>query len=222
MKVASCDANNFHYLGETAKKGRPMVVSTGMQSMETIRQVYRTVKEHNQTFTLLQCTSAYPLDPKDVNLRVITEYQREFPDIPIGYSGHEQGVHITVAAVAMGAKVVERHVTLDKTWKGNDHEASLEPSELAELVRAIRLVETAMGSPVKQMLPCEKNCHDKLGKSVVAKVAIRSGVVLSLDMFAVKVGEPKGIPPENIQQLVGKKLKVDVDADDSILANMID
>lgn len=68
-----------------------------------------------------------------------------------------------MAAVAMGAKVVERHVTLDKTWKGNDHEASLEPSELAELVRAIRLAETAMGSPVKQMLPCEKNCHDKVG-----------------------------------------------------------
>ncbi|KAG7223676.1 hypothetical protein INR49_015401 [Caranx melampygus] len=201
FKVASCDANNFPYLEKTAKKGRPMVVSTGMQSMETIRRVYNTVKAHNQNFTMLQCTSAYPLDPKDVNLKVIKEYQREFPDVPIGYSGHEQGIYITVAAVAMGAKVVERHVTLDKTWKGNDHEASLEPSELKELVRAIRQVEMAMGSPVKQMLPCEKSCHDKLGKSVVAKVAICKGTLLSLDMFAVKVGEPKGIPPENMQQL---------------------
>uniref|UniRef100_A0A3B4WLC7 N-acetylneuraminate-9-phosphate synthase n=1 Tax=Seriola lalandi dorsalis TaxID=1841481 RepID=A0A3B4WLC7_SERLL len=200
----------------------PMVVSTGMQSMETIRRVYKTVKEHNQNFTLLQCTSAYPLDPKDVNLSVIAEYQKEFPDVPIGYSGHEQGICITVAAVAMGAKVVERHVTLDKTWKGNDHEASLQPTELADLVRAIRQVEVAMGSPVKLMLPCEKSCHDKLGKSVVAKVAIRKGVALSLDMFAVKVGEPKGISPENMQQLVGKKLKVDVEEDDSILANMIE
>uniref|UniRef100_A0A3Q4G9N8 N-acetylneuraminate synthase n=1 Tax=Neolamprologus brichardi TaxID=32507 RepID=A0A3Q4G9N8_NEOBR len=160
---------------------------------------------------------AYPLDPKDVNLSVIRKYQEEFPDVPIGYSGHEKGIYITVAAVAMGANVVERHVTLDKTWKGNDHEASLEPSELVELVRAIRLVETAMGSPVKQMLPCEKTCHDKLGKSVIAKVKIPKGTVLSLDMFAVKVGEPKGIPPEHMQQLVGKKIKVDVEEDDSIL-----
>lgn len=90
----------------------------------------------------------------------------------MGYSGHERGVYITVAAVAMGAKVVERHVTLDKTLKGNDHEASLEPSELAELVRAIRLVETSFGTSLKQMIPCEKTCHDKLGKCVVAKVAI--------------------------------------------------
>ncbi|XP_058496633.1 sialic acid synthase-like [Solea solea] len=222
IKVASCDANNFPYLERTAKKGRPMVVSTGMQSMETIRRVYNTVKEHNKNFTLLQCTSAYPLDPKDVNLCVIKEYQKEFPDVPIGYSGHEQGIYISVAAVAMGAKVVERHVTLDKTWKGNDHAASLDPSELAEMVRAIRLVEMAMGTPVKQMLPCEKTCHDKLGKSVVAKNAISKGEVLSLDMFAVKVGEPKGIAPENMQQLVGKKLKVDVEGDDSILADMIE
>ncbi|XP_034454832.1 sialic acid synthase-like [Hippoglossus hippoglossus] len=222
FKVASCDANNFPYLEKTAKKGRPMVVSTGMQSMETVRRVYQTVKEHNQNFTILQCTSAYPLDPKDVNLSVIREYQREFPDVPIGYSGHEQGLYITLAAVAMGAKVVERHVTLDKTWKGNDHEASLEPSELKELVRAIRLLEMAMGSPTKQMLPCEKNCHDKLGKSLVAKVAIPKGTALSLDMFAVKVGEPKGISPETMQQLVGKKLNVAVEEDDSILANMIE
>lgn len=92
----------------------------------------------------------------------LQEYQKDFPDIPIGYSGHESGVSITVAAVALGAKVVERHITLDKTWKGSDHEASLEPAELAELVRSIRLVERALGSRIKRMLPCEKPCHDKV------------------------------------------------------------
>lgn len=90
------------------------------------------------------------------------EYQKEFPDIPIGYSGHESGVSISVAAVALGAKVIERHVTLDKTWKGSDHAASLVPSELSELVRSIRLVERALGSGLKQMLPCERPCHDKV------------------------------------------------------------
>uniref|UniRef100_A0A8C1V5U5 N-acetylneuraminic acid synthase a n=1 Tax=Cyprinus carpio TaxID=7962 RepID=A0A8C1V5U5_CYPCA len=134
FKVGSGDTNNFPYLKKLPKK-------VGMQSMETMRRVYETVKEHNQNFCILQCTSAYPLEPEDVNLRVIMEYQKEFPDIPIGYSGHESGISITVGAVALGAKVVERHVTLDKTWKGSDHAASLEPEELAELVRSIRTVE---------------------------------------------------------------------------------
>lgn len=89
-------------------------------------------------------------------------YQSAFPDIPIGYSGHETGIAISVAAVALGAKVVERHVTLDKTWKGSDHQASLEPKELAELVKAIRTVERAMGSPIKQLLPCEMACNEKV------------------------------------------------------------
>ncbi|KAM9314125.1 N-acetylneuraminate-9-phosphate synthase-like [Pholidichthys leucotaenia] len=137
FKVASADTNNLPYLEKTAKKGRPMVVSSGMQNMETMRQVYETVKKHNLNFTILQCTSAYPLAPENVNLRMITEYQKEFPDIPIGYSGHESGIEISLAAVALGAKVLERHITLDKTWKGSDHEASLDPGELAELVRSV-------------------------------------------------------------------------------------
>uniref|UniRef100_A0A8C1Z699 N-acetylneuraminic acid synthase a n=1 Tax=Cyprinus carpio TaxID=7962 RepID=A0A8C1Z699_CYPCA len=140
------------------------------KSMETMRRVYEIVKEHNQNFCILQCTSAYPLEPEDVNLRVIMEYQKEFPDIPIGYSGHESGISITVGAVALGAKVVERHVTLDKTWKGSDHAASLEPAELAELVRSIRIVEKALGTGVKRMLPCEVPCHDKVQEELRAKI----------------------------------------------------
>ncbi|KAG8535872.1 hypothetical protein GDO81_027563, partial [Engystomops pustulosus] len=90
------------------------------------------------------------------------EFKSAFPDIPIGYSGHENGIAITVAAIALGAKVVERHVTLDKTWKGTDHQASLEPNELADLVRSIRLVEKSMGSSVKRLLPCEMPCLNKV------------------------------------------------------------
>ncbi|XP_029290504.1 sialic acid synthase-like [Cottoperca gobio] len=222
FKVASADTNNFPYLEKTAKKGQPMVVSSGMQSMETMRQVYKIVKEHNQNFVFLQCTSAYPLNAEDVNLKVITEYQKEFPDIPIGYSGHESGINISLAAVALGAKVIERHVTLDKTWKGNDHQASLTPSELAELVSSIRLVEKAMGTNIKKMLPCEKPCYDKLGKSVVAKVKIPKGTVLTLDMLAVKVAEPMGVTAGDIFQLVGKTVTEDMEEDDSILPEVVE
>lgn len=93
---------------------------------------------------------------------VLQEYRSAFPDIPIGYSGHETGIAISIAAVAMGAKILERHITLDKTWKGSDHQASLEPKELAELVRSIRMVEKAMGSPIKQLLTCEEACNEKV------------------------------------------------------------
>uniref|UniRef100_A0A2K6G9V5 N-acetylneuraminate synthase n=1 Tax=Propithecus coquereli TaxID=379532 RepID=A0A2K6G9V5_PROCO len=150
------------------------------------------------------------------------EYQKVFPDIPVGYSGHETGIAISVAAVALGAKVLERHITLDKTWKGSDHSASLEPGELAELVRSVRLVERAMGSPTKQLLPCEMACNEKLGKSVVAKVKIPEGTVLTLDMLTVKVGEPKGYPPEDIFNLVGKKVLVTVEEDDTIMEESVE
>ncbi|XP_072318700.1 N-acetylneuraminate-9-phosphate synthase-like [Eucyclogobius newberryi] len=189
------------------KKGRPMVVSSGMQFMETMRRIYQTMKKYNQNFAILQCTSAYPLDAEDFGF---------------GYSGHETGISISVAAVALAAKIVERHVTLDKTWKGNDHEASLLPTELAELVCSIRLVERALGSGIKLMLPCEKPCHDKLGKSVVAKVKIPKRTVLSLDMLTVKVAEPKGVAAEDIFQLVGKSVTEDVDEDESVTPEVVD
>lgn len=116
----------------------------------------------------------------------LQEYQKDFPDIPIGYSGHESGVSITVAAVALGAKVVERHITLDKTWKGSDHEASLEPAELAELVRSIRLVERALGSGIKRMLPCEKPCHDKVRTPFSKKKLIKNTQLYCLASFSSK------------------------------------
>ncbi|EDL98843.1 N-acetylneuraminic acid synthase (sialic acid synthase) (predicted), isoform CRA_b [Rattus norvegicus] len=222
FKVGSGDTNNFPYLEKTAKKGRPMVISSGMQSMDTMKQVYQIVKPLNPNFCFLQCTSAYPLQPEDANLRVISEYQKLFPDIPIGYSGHETGIAISVAAVALGAKVLERHITLDKTWKGSDHLASLEPGELAELVRSVRLVERALGSPAKQLLPCEMACNEKLGKSVVAKVKIPAGTILTLDMLTVKVGEPKGYPPEDIFNLVGKKVLVTIEEDDTVMEESVE
>ncbi|XP_077380192.1 N-acetylneuraminate-9-phosphate synthase-like [Festucalex cinctus] len=222
IKVGSGDTNNFPYLEMAAKKGRPMVVSSGMQSIETMRRVYKTVMEHNKKLVILQCTSTYPLEPKDVNLRVITEFQKEFPDIPIGYSGHESGISISVAAAALGAKVIERHVTLDKTWRGSDHAASLEPSELAEMIRSVRLVELALGSGLKKRLLCEEPFHRKLGKSVVAKVKLPKGTVLSLDMLAVKVAEPMGVAAEDIFQMVGKTVNEDVDEDESVIPEMVD
>ncbi|RXN11558.1 sialic acid synthase [Labeo rohita] len=222
FKVASADTNNILYLEKTTKKEKLRIDGADWSSHGDIKRcVYQTVKKHNPNFTFLQCTSAYPLPLEHVNLSLIPEFQKEFPDIPIRYSGHETGIHVSVAAVALGAKVLERHVTLDKSWKGSDHSASLEPAELAELVRAIRTVEMAMGSPIKQMLPCEASCHSKLGKSVVARKPLKKGEILALDMLTVKVAEPHGVSPENIFKLVGKKITVDLEKDATITDAMI-
>uniref|UniRef100_A0A8C4Q1E1 N-acetylneuraminate synthase n=1 Tax=Eptatretus burgeri TaxID=7764 RepID=A0A8C4Q1E1_EPTBU len=222
LKVGSGDTNNLPYLEHTAKIGRPMVISSGMQNLDTMHKVYNLVKLLNSKFCFLQCTSAYPLEPNDVNLRVIETYRREFPDIPVGYSGHETGTVISIAAIAMGAKVLERHVTLDKTWKGSDHAASLEPKELAELVRSVRCVELALGSPEKRSLPCEQTCHDKLGKSVVARVAIKAGATLTLDMITVKVADPQGIRPEEIFKLQGRRAMRDIPEDDTVTSDALE
>ncbi|XP_077979656.1 N-acetylneuraminate-9-phosphate synthase-like [Glandiceps talaboti] len=222
FKVASLDTNNLPYLEYTAKKGRPMVISSGMQSMDIMREVYKRVKPINDSFCFLQCTSCYPLDPSDVHLNVIKEFQKEFPDVVVGYSGHEGGMAITLAAVAMGAKVVERHVTLDKSWKGSDHKASLEPDELKEVISNIRLVEQALGKREKKLWPCEMGTHNKLGKTVVAAKDIPAGTPISIDMLAVKVAEPKGFPPERIFELEGKTLMKSLQYDESLLEDNID
>ncbi|XP_040927437.1 sialic acid synthase-like isoform X3 [Betta splendens] len=160
FKVGSGDTNNFPYLEKTAKKGRPMVVSSGMQSMETMRRVYKTVKEHNHNFAILQCTSAYPLEPEDVNLRVITFRQStHLIKVISRESGKAAGLWFSRTRVGhprCKASLRPLNQYNFKPWRGNNHKASLEPSELTELVRAIRLVERALGSSIKQMLLCEK------------------------------------------------------------------
>jgi len=218
LKVPSNDTNSVAYLTHAAKKGKPMVVSTGMCDLPTVRKAYETVKSFNSEFCVLQCTSTYPLRPSDVHLKCIELYQREFPDIPIGYSGHEDGIFISIAAVACGAKVLERHVTLDKSWKGSDHKASLNPEELKQLVDGIREVEAALGKPLKAIRASEEACRGKLGKSLVATKDLQAGDVLEESMLIVKVAEPHGVRPQWLCNVVGRKLLRDI-AEDATLLN---
>ncbi|XP_071493273.1 N-acetylneuraminate-9-phosphate synthase-like [Diadema antillarum] len=218
LKIPSADANNFQYIERAAKMNRPLVISTGMQDMETVKQIYETVKAHHDKFVLLQCTSTYPLDAKDVHLLVIQEYKERFPDVPIGYSGHEGGVAITTAAVALGAKVVERHITLNKSWKGSDHAASLDPAELTALVKAIREVETALGTRTKKMRDSESALLKKMGKSIVARGNIPRGTIILKENTQAKVAEPSGIQPQLLKKrILGRRTRRDLADDETIL-----
>ncbi|KDR20421.1 Sialic acid synthase [Zootermopsis nevadensis] len=218
MKIGSGDTNNFPLLQHVATKKVPLVVSTGMQNMETVHSVYNLLTAAKSQFCLLHCVSAYPTPAEDVNLRVIQTYKQEFPDTPIGYSGHELGTAISVAAVAMGAQVLERHITLDKSWKGSDHVCSLTPLEFLDLVNQVRIVEAALGNSIKQFQPSEEPCYNKLGKTLVAARDLSAGDHITADSVKVKVAEPKGCPAERYNDIIGKELVRDVQEDESIMS----
>ncbi|ETN60042.1 sialic acid synthase [Anopheles darlingi] len=140
IKIGSGDANNVPLLRYAAARSVPLIISTGMQNWEEICKI-RDIFLERSDVALLHCVSAYPTPPEDTMLQLIPLYRQHFPKLTIGYSGHELGIQLTVASVALGAQIVERHFTLDKTWKGTDHQASLDPEEFHRMVKGIRMIE---------------------------------------------------------------------------------
>ncbi|XP_053388324.1 sialic acid synthase-like [Mercenaria mercenaria] len=178
-KIASGDIGNLKLIEHVAKKGKPVILSTGMADMTTVAKSVMAVLKHNNNLTLLQCTSSYPVPDDEVQLNVIRTYQQVFPKIKIGFSGHDQGTPLTLAAVALGCKVVERHVTLDKQMKGSDHIASLDMNELATLVRDIRRIDSALGTGIKCLQPSEQTFMNKLAKRLVYTRSFAKGSIIT-------------------------------------------
>lgn len=211
-KMASADLTNIPLLIHTAQKGKPMILSTGMADMSMVETAVKTIEPYGVDLAILQCTSTYPSVFEEINLRVLKTFETTFPNAVIGYSGHELGIAITEAAVALGAKIVERHFTLDRTMKGGDHAASLEPGGFSKLVRDIRHIEAAMGGSQKQVQESEAPIFKKLAKSVVSADRIPAGTVITREMLTTK-GPGTGISPARLEELVGKKVVCDIAAD---------
>ena len=152
-KVASASVTDLDLLAALAATGKPVILSTGMSTMQQIDAAVEVLGTDN--LVILHATSTYPLPPEEANLRMIPTLRAAYPGIPIGYSGHERGLQISLAAVALGAAAVERHITLDRAMWGSDHAASLEPTGFEHLVRDIRVIEEAMGDGVKRVFPGE-------------------------------------------------------------------
>jgi N,N'-diacetyllegionaminate synthase len=194
-----------------ARKGRPMIVSTGMAALDEVDQAVERIVRHSGQLILLQCTSAYPSEFADVNLRVMDAFSQRY-GVLIGFSGHERGICVSEAAVALGACVLERHFTKDRTLPGPDHAASLEPIGLKTLMRDIRQIELAMGSTEKRVAASEVPVRARLAKSVVAAQRILAGTVVQADMLTAK-GPGDGIPANQAARLIGRVAAVDVLAD---------
>jgi len=161
-KISSASITDKSLLKAAAKSGRPVIMSTGMSSMQEIQEAVELLDKENMV--LLHCNSSYPANEENINLEVMDTLGKTF-NVPVGYSGHERGLQISVAAVARGACIVERHITLDRTMWGSDHAASLEPTGIFRLVRDIRIVEKALGDGVKRVYPEEEAIRKKLRKA---------------------------------------------------------
>lgn len=159
-KVASASVTDIELLEALRATGKPVILSTGMSTMEQIDRAMGVLD--TDRVILMHATSTYPMEPEEANLRMITTLRDRFAGVPVGYSGHERGLQISLAAVALGAVAVERHITLDRTMWGSDHAASLEPGGLTNLVRDIRIIETALGDGVKRVFPGEEAPMAKL------------------------------------------------------------
>ena len=241
IKIGSGDANNFPMLQYAAARHTPLVISTGMQTEQTLYKIVEIMKNANKTdFCLMHCVSAYPTEDHNTNLQMIKKLKVMFPEVCIGYSGHEQGIAITVAAGLLGAKIIERHFTLDKNQKGTDHSLSLVPNELNLLTTQLKIIhrdfksvnnlteiikimeghleytDTAAVSKAydsfysKEIHPWELDCYNKLGKSLVYAKYLNKGHILTSNDMCVKVSEPKGISPDKFHDVIGSVLKADV------------
>ena len=220
FKIASADVINLPLIEHVAKKRKPMIVSTGMSTLDEIKDAIDILSKYIDELILLHCVSTYPSDSEEINLKNM-ETLRETATCPVGYSGHERGIAVSEAAVALGACVVERHFTLDRTMKGPDHAASLEPPGLFKLIRDIRNIEKSIGTSEKRIQEREMPIRTKLAKSVVAAVDIPKGTVITKEMLTVK-GPNKGLPPKYIYIIPGKRAVRDIKGDSVITEGMIE
>lgn len=213
-KSASHNLTHLPLLEHLAKQGKPMIVSTGMAKLEEVDEAVALLKEHNVPFALLHCVSSYPTAPELVNLNVI-DFLKDRYGVPIGYSGHERmdTNHLpTLAAVARGACIVERHVTLDNEMMGFDHKISVNPDDLKQLVANIRMIESMMGSGKKELIAEELVKREQQRVSLVSARDIKKGEVITADDICFK-GPGTGISCSDLHKIVGSYASEDIEGD---------
>ncbi len=203
-KIASPDCANLPYCTDVAKRGKPILLSTGMSEPWEVEAAVREIRAINPKLALLHCVSIYPTPSEALHLRNL-EMLRDRYQLPVGFSGHEEGWHQVIAARTLGACVIEKHLTLDRTQKGGDHRFSLEPDGFAAMVRQLRAVEAALTPGDKPLLDAERRFRRKLGKSLCVRTALPAGTQLT-ERHLVCRSPATGLSPSWIGRVVGQRL----------------
>lgn len=207
-KIPSGEITNYPFIKKIAQYGEPVILSTGMCNMQDIENAVETLRKWGAPkITILHCNTEYPTPFNDVNLKAMESIRQKF-GVEVGYSDHTQGIEVPIAAVALGATVIEKHFTLDRNMEGPDHKASLEPDELNAMVSAIRNIEQAMGDGIKKVTDSEKGNMSVARKSIVAACDIRSGETFTEDNLTVK-RPGTGISPMRWEEVLGKTARRD-------------
>ena len=214
-KIPSGEVTNYPYLVALAKTEKPVVMSTGMCEMQEIEDAIAVLRENGASdIKLLHCNTEYPTPYEDVNLKAMKTLRDAF-GVEVGYSDHTKGIEVPIAAVAMGAAVIEKHFTLDRNMEGPDHKASLEPQELKQMVDSIRHIEAALGSGDKKPSPSEKKNMAVARKSIVAAARIKAGDILTEENITVK-RPGNGICPMRWKEVLGTRAVRDFEEDELI------
>ena len=208
-KLGSGELTNFELIDYVLKTNKPLILSTGMATLDEIKETYDFIK-NNDRLVILHCITGYPTSFEEANLNFIKTLQKEL-DVPIGFSDHSPGIELPIAAVALGACVVEKHFTLDKTLEGPDHKASLNPEEFKAMVNAIRNVEVAMGDGIRKFSENEKDIKKVARKSIILNKDIKKGTVLEKEMLSIK-RPGTGIGPKYLNEVIGKVANKDLNS----------
>jgi N,N'-diacetyllegionaminate synthase len=228
MKVPSGEITNIPYLKRVARLGLFTIISTGMATLEEVHAAVAPFVACSVPFALLHCVSSYPAPAEQINLRAMETLRREF-SVPVGYSDHTEGIAVPVMAAALGAQIIEKHFTLDRTMVGPDHAASLEPEELAEMILRIRdgdalkhthIDATVLGNGEKRCQPCEENVRAIGRRSVILQCDATAGTVLTHDMLAIK-RPGTGIAPGDLERTIGRTLSRPLTAGSVLTGNDI-
>jgi N-acetylneuraminate synthase/sialic acid synthase len=220
FKIASGDLKNTPLQKHIAQVGKPVFMSTGGGTLEDVKRAYHTIMPINPQLCIMQCTASYPAQVKDLNLRVITRYRTQFPDAAIGLSDHQNGIAMAIVGYLLGALVIEKHFTLNRSLKGTDHSYSLEPIGMQKLVRDLRRVALALGCDEKMPLDCERKPLHKMAKKLVAAYALSAGRVLQPGDVAIR-SPGDGLPPYEWDNVMGKELTKDLEADNDITFDVL-
>ncbi len=219
-KIASGDLRTLPLIKHIAGFGKPVIISTGGGTMEDVQRVYDQIMPINEQICIMQCTSGYPPKYEELNINVIKTFRNAFPDIVIGFSSHDNGIAMPMLGYMLGMRMVEKHFTLNRAWKGTDQAFSLEPGGLKRLVRDLQRARVALGDGVKGPYPSEIAPLKKMGKKLVATRNLEPGHVLTADDIAFK-SPGDGVAPFEVEKFIGKTLRTPIGTDDAFTYDAI-